>query len=88
MMQRERFLNRGFTAGAFPIRYAPIWRAPYSSPPMLTLSLSKGHQQWLRLLHLIQPLGFCHTCQRPTAWLDLGSVYRCRHCGHDPLHDA
>lgn len=55
---------------------------------MLTFSFSKGHRQWLRLLHLIQPLGFCHTCQRPTAWLDHGTAFRCRHCGRDPLTEA
>ncbi len=55
---------------------------------MLSLSISRGLQQWLRLLHLIQPLGFCHTCQRTTAWLDHGTDYRCRHCGGDPMREA
>gem|GEM_PF-1696514 len=55
---------------------------------MPTFSLATGSRQWLRLLHLIQPLGFCHTCQRSTAWLDRGPAYQCRQCGHDPLHNA
>lgn len=90
-MQRERFLNRGFTAAAFSwtIPALPLPGGAHSPPlPMLTLSLAKGHRQWLRLLRLIQPLGFCHACQRPTAWLDLGPAFRCRQCGGDPLYDA